>query len=853
VAGWLPLFAPQFLNPLDSNRSVINLSYLNEFNYGLINAYSAGDGSTVFVGNDFLQSGKTWNQVIDTDGWPNDPAVSGTEFGGSIRVPASADYTDKYVITWPGDCEVRFTAGTWTEDVGASSNYTRVSNGRYTNTPGSTPYIVVTLTGLATPSLIGVRFMSTDPAAAGRYLTGFKFYRLGDEARMHSGKFFRVGFLDPLATLSPGAIRFLNWHGGNTCKNTRWENRSQPFLSNNGIGYGGRSNYVASPPYGSTTQPTINQYELAAVSTGAKQTPGSDYHGEVVTCRVPQASGRTGGGWLTVTGITKAASAEFTVAGHPYQTGDYVIHAVTSGMTAFDQRPLQITKTGADTYTVPVNSAAFPNFTSAQALAYASLKVGTRDAYPIAFLNGRIYLNNYGDGYMPAAGGSFNCYKTFYFDKTITLTKDSSGNPIFGVWMFNFTDGGGHSGDVPVEICTALINEVNERASALGYSNPIHMWLCMPHMGLLSMDPDYTIGSNYAVNAVDRILNGGGGFAGLSLPASLIVEFSNEVWNAPNDDFSQSFYLSKKGLDRWGSGLTDLGDRASMSALRSTCMVRDIKAALGDNPRVKFTLGAQGFIGYSAANQSRAEGTTAYLTDTLVTSGSWGTPISNHDAMNHGQYFDAAVSNGQGYMGPGKGTGTFWDDAAMYNGQDNTANGGGNYSGAADQTQAMTNFVNQIVTGVGTQSTNDYTNPSSPTAGRDHSFASAMAGFGKASIHYEGAQDWRCVPYSVEARNDWDSIQLTTAQANFKRAVINSSQWATALVNYFNATQLVTNSYLPAAYYITNNRDGSGAVLDQRWAFSTPDTYGQSGTEGGGLAANPAWVAMGNRNRALSV
>jgi hypothetical protein len=282
-------------------------------------------------------------------------------------------------------------------------------------------------------------------------------------------------------------------------------------------------------------------------------------------------------------------------------------------------------------------------------------------------------------------------------------------------------------------------------------------------------------------------------------------------------------------------------------------MVRDIKTALGTSPRVKFTLGAQGYIGYSAHNSLRAAGTTAYLTDALVTSGSWGTPISNHDAMNHGQYFDVAVDSNFAYMGPGKGTGTFWDDAAMYNGQDNTANGGGNYSGAANTTQAITNFVAKAVSGVGNQSTNDYTNPAAPTAGLDYQFANAMTGYGKASIHYEGAQDWHCVPYSVDNQSDWGGVHLTTAQADFKRAVINSSQWSTALVGYFTATELVANSYLPATYYITNNRDGSGAVLDQRWAYSTPDTYGQSGTEGGGLAANPAWIAIGNRNRALSV
>ena len=794
-----------------------------------------GDASVSFVGADYFTSSKTWMQVIDSDGWPNDATVSGTNFGGTVRIPSTSDYTGKYVLTWAGNGTVSLGSGTWAVDTGLSSNYTENSNGNYTNTTGSVPYIVVTASGLSSqPNLVSVTFTAT--GASGSFLKNFKFYRLGDQSRLDAGKVFRTPYLDALATLNPSAIRFLNWHGGNNARNCRFEHRTLPSAA----GYTGPVNFVASPPYTTATYSDANQYTLSAVSTGANQTPVTMQHGEVVTTRTTTATVRSGSGFKTIVGISKGATTTFQVTAHGFSAGDTIIHLLPTGMTELDQRPVVISTVGdADHYTVAVNSTGYTNFTAGTCNQYVSLNVGARGAYPVMFEDAQVYASNYGDGYIP---GSNSKYKTFYFDKSISAIKDAAGIPIFGVWLFNNLVGGAHQGDVPLEICTALVNEVNERAVALGYNNPVHMWISMPHRGLSSMDSDYTTNSNYAANAVGVILNGANGYAGLTPRAGVIIEYSNEIWNSGGSNFSQTYYLGKRGLDRWGSGLTSVSDYASMSSLRSTVMVRDIKAAFPSNPRLRFTLGAQGYLGYSAHNQSRAEGSTAYLTDALVTGGSYSTPISNHDAMNHGTYFDPVIDSDTSYY-TGSGAGSFTDDSHLYNGT-------GPYSGAANQTQAIANFVTKASsTGNTWQTTKNFCDGSNPTAGKDYSFSSAMTSAGKASIHYEGGMDW----VSRQGENDWTGTPLTANQAAFKRAVQNSTQWATAYVtDYMGAITNLANSYIPASYLITNEYTGSGGTIQQRWAHASPDTYA-SGTEGQALLNNPTWVAMGVRNRALVV
>ena len=97
-------------------------------------------------------------------------------------------------------------------------------------------------------------------------------------------------------------------------------------------------------------------------------------------------------------------------------------------------------------------------------------------------------------------------YKTWYFDKTVSGQTDGSGNAIPGAWMFSATPSQSavaHSGDVPIEVCVALINELN----AMSPAHTIGMWMNIPSWGLSSMDPDYSTASDWAVNAVDVVMN----------------------------------------------------------------------------------------------------------------------------------------------------------------------------------------------------------------------------------------------------------------------------------------------------------------------------------------------------------
>jgi hypothetical protein len=184
-----------------------------------------------------------------------------------------------------------------------------------------------------------------------------------------------------------------------------------------------------------------------------------------------------------------------------------------------------------------------------------------------------------------------------------------------------------------------------------------------------------------------------------------------------------------------------------------------------------------------------------------------------------------------------RGMGTLRDDNAMYNGADNSANGGGNYTGGANPMQAITNFVAKAVavdSNLFEGTANRWCDPAHPTAGIDYQFASNMARLGKRSIQYEGGTNWK--PTYPDP-----SFQV------FKTAVTNSSQWAIAQINYFNARSRLAGASMPAVYFITS--DAAGRAF-QWWSYASPDTYA-SGVEGQALENNSTWVAMGNRNRAL--
>ena len=675
------------------------------------------------------------------------------------------------------------------------------------------------------------------------FVTNIRFYRQADETDLLAGKFFRSGWKQNLVTLNPVAIRPLNWIGsanGNDDRNNRFENRNLPSLG----GYGAFTNFTVSPVYpdadGSTTP---NHWTVATATptvSNTKTMPVTMQHGEIVTTRIAAGGSMVrAGSQKPITSIANGVNPNVACASHGYVTGDKVIMRV-SGMTRLSGFPVTITVVDANNFTIDgVDTTSWGTFTSGYALLYITLNVGGRGAYPIVWTDG--FTTGSQGGTSIVAGG----YYTFYFDKTVASITDGNGAQVPGVWMYSPSGSAsniGHPGDIPLEIYTALINEVNEQSRAQGITNVVHAWLNLPAWGLDSNDPDYSAASNFPVNAVNTILNGstidGVTYAGLDPRASLIVEYSNETWN--NGTKSQA-YVANRGYYRWpASGQTNNVD---MSVLRSVSAVRDIKAATGSSSRIKYTLGGQGFIGMTVAgiNYLRINGSSTpgqggyyYTTDILTVSGGWGTPISNHDAFNTASYFDPPTT----YAGTTTGTGTFTDDSAMYNGEDNSANGGGNYTGAANPTQAIDNFVSQVQSGSG-QTIAQYVNALKPAYGSAPTLA------GKVNIEYEGAHDWS--PTQGVRLTFSAGPTLSASQATFARAVINSSQWGTALVGYFTSVAGIAGTSMPAMYYMLNN---SGVNVEQRWAYASPDSYA-GGTEGQALLNNPAWVAAGSRNRAL--
>jgi len=114
--------------------------------------------------------------------------------------------------------------------------------------------------------------------------------------------------------------------------------------------------------------------------------------------------------------------------------------------------------------------------------------------------------------------------------KTVAGKTDGAGNWVFGAWLMsrdnsNFNILQGHWGEFPIEVCVALVNELNAMSLAQGKPNTIGLWLNIPTMGLSTMDPDYTMASDWAVNAVDVVMNPNsavrvGGFSALGYSGS---------------------------------------------------------------------------------------------------------------------------------------------------------------------------------------------------------------------------------------------------------------------------------------------------------------------------------------------
>lgn len=186
------------------------------------------------------------------------------------------------------------------------------------------------------------------------------------------------------------------------------------------------------------------------------------------------------------------------------------------------------------------------------------------------------------------------------------------------------------------------------------------------------------------------------------------------------------------------------------------------------------------------------------------------------------------------YMNYTAGTGTFTDDSALYSGTNNTVNGGGNYVGVANPTQAVANFVAQVSSGDDSQSTAAF-------KALAISYSAAFAPLGKYSIGYEGGAEWQVQPNDV-----YGGHTLTANDSTFMLAAQGSSAWSTAFQSWLTSFKANSLSVMPPLYVMVENRWGYTTVNN---GAADPDTY-SGGVEGGAL--NTTWTTNGTANQSIS-
>jgi len=768
-----------------NKRSVINMNNM-QFNreYTTINflkmAYLYGPSTTP----DFA--------LLDANGYGTNNSIG--ELIWAFNLPSSANAPGAYVLKWTGDGTVWLNDGyTWTE---SSINVTRTSNGRYTGTNG---YIVATLTGFP-GGLFDVRihtFNNSNP------ITDLKFYMLADEADLLAGKIFRRGWKQTLLDFNPGVIRMLNWTGGSSNPLVRWSDRIPP-------NYNQYVNSFRTLPYGATTG---TQDQVLAGVTG---TPVAMRQGEIAQFMIGPSSTSNTTGSVVPSTISKGTNGRVTTsAAHNFTTGMKIIHFIQHGATGsmwqLHYKVATITVINSTQYDLNINTSAFDDFTGVgynYVMPHVTLSVGGRPAYPVFLFQPEQPMTIFGNFWAP---GGMACV---VFDKY--LTGDMSIGP--GMWrtfQTNVQPGSFayYNPGCPIEVCTALVNELNaEKQLAHPGSGAINMWITVPYAGLLSVDPDYDANENLVVKTIDRCLNGdGGSWAGLTAAAALLVEYSNETWNAVQG-FDAGYYLARIGQARYGTwpggtGSGSYADVHSFATTRATAFHQDIAAAYPTqlaSGRLIRVMGAHAGSGpvSGGPNNVRVDGNASTLGDAWNTGGT--APYTKYEAIAWAPYFDVAG-------------GRYTTDLPTY-----TANWLAAVGAPAKEAvcAGWVAFVDMLGS--------DYGRIYETTVQLPQS-APWMVARGKSVVHYEGGYNW---PTSTI------NTGLTTDQAAFLTAVLNSTAWASSQRTVHNTWGATTGAYHPALYFETT---------DNRWGYNRPhfDNY-LGGVEGAAL--NQTWATISEYN-----
>ncbi len=790
----------------------------NDFGWTEINAAQAsgtvtGSSASIAAAQNYVTGQKVTSTALGNIAGSTTYYVCSGTTGSALKLATT------YANAVAGTALVPNTGGSITVTPKGYGSYTKNSNGNWTKTPssGTECYIVFIDPGNSTTPSINnaVRAYPASTSGSDGYFRNARFYRLEDEEDYLAGNVYRTPWKQQYVSYNPSAIRFMNWIGGNKDMNVRWENRVLPSQSSCNQSW-------TVGPYGYTAAAVANQMTLTAIA----DTPVAMQHGEAVNCTIGVPFVRADDGRRSVSVNPTgggSTTARATLNSHGWQVGDWVLHCnFGGGLPHLENYPRQITAVTTNTYDFANAAGAGLGSTSTGlAQAYATLNVGNRGTYPILF-SGGAYASTF--GFLASNFLTLYYNKAFFFDKTYIGCYDGSGNPVHGAWLMVDSNSSLASagGGVPPELCTAMVNELNAMSVAQGITTPIHMWVNCPSRGMVSIDPDYSSGSNWPVNFINTVINGSTvnskTWAGLTSAAGIFLEFSNEVWNTGPAD-CPGFVLDNYALGRWyPNGANNWKDAV---ALRATCMTRDVKQAFPSeaaNGRIRTLIGMQLVDGFTAgsfnSNYDICFGRLTndgvgylYMTDSAVVSGNWGRPIDNIDGVCPAAYqdpFDSYYSNA--------GAGGFADDVDLYNGT-------GAHTGAANPTLAVTHYVNAVV--------------AQSYAGYFDQYSAGLPA-GKYCLQYEGGPDW-----PVEG----GTYGLTVPQGALLTAVQNSTQWRDAQISIWAEYVSRSNCFMPAQYLSINGNN--------RWAYAAPDSYA-SHIEGQGLLNNPTWVGESSRNRALT-
>jgi hypothetical protein len=160
-----------------------------------------------------------------------------------------------------------------------------------------------------------------------------------------------------------------------------------------------------------------------------------------------------------------------------------------------------------------------------------------------------------------------------------------------------------------------------------------------------------------------------------------------------------------------------------------------------------------------------------------------------------------------------------------------------NCTGATDTTYCLPWVVNGVV-------------GSAPTAEQlsiadlqtnDSQFLQVLSSFGKSVVSYEGGGAWAT---AINAANYGGTV-ANLMQSNYLIAVYQSQSWSNAWINYCSAR--LNDTYSGGCGNLSEITLPAG---NWQFAFSSPDTFGSTTTEGAGL--NFLWGALGTFNSSLS-